>query len=134
MKGPILRIFQAIIVFTSIFIISTSLKIRNPIMVIMALFLIFIVFYNDIKNYFMGKAFDKVSVIKANAKLISKCIEVREQYVTSFHYLTFELDNGNRKVFHVEGETYNSILENESGTISYKEYNKHLLFLNFKRD
>ena len=68
------------------------------------------------------------------AKLISKSTAIRGGYVFAFYYFTFEMPDTSRKVFQVNGEQYNTVLENEMGDLIYKEHKTLKQFLNFKRN
>ena len=77
----------------------------------------------------------------AYATLISKHEEGRHAYfsngtttTTIKCFLTFELNNGERKVFNVKTNDFNSFIEYETGTLTYKEQGKHIYFVKFEPD
>lgn len=60
---------------------------------------------------------DKEEILKKYGKVISKRIFVRE-FTT--YYVTFELDSNERKEFHVSGEEYGLLVENDYGLLIFQ--------------
>ena len=84
--------------------------------------------------------------IKVPAKVIFKnstttstqeySAEIGANVVTTVHdvlAVTFETQEGRRLVFPVTQEQYSLYLENDTGILSYKEYDGQLIFINFER-
>jgi hypothetical protein len=53
--------------------------------------------------------------------------------VTNF-FITFELNDGRRMNFSVDAGQFNLIIENDTGTLTYKEQGNLLLFIDFRRN
>jgi len=66
------------------------------------------------------------------AKVVSKVLKVSGSYVETTYFVSFELSDGTRKNFPVNVNQYNSVKENEMGTLIYKEPKNDLLFIDFK--
>ena len=66
----------------------------------------------------------------AFVRILAKTLDVNAGYAT--HYVSFEFPDGARKNFQVNVEQYNSVVENETGTLTYKGFEKHLIFVNFQ--
>ena len=85
------------------------------------------VFFNIYRNTKAYKKEQKAPVLSSSAKLIDKNAFTVSAGETSFnnvppdYVLIFELADRSRKSFHVTQDIYVSILEDEEGTLQYKE-------------
>jgi hypothetical protein len=75
--------------------------------------------------------------IKVSVRVISKTTEVKKEYgknasVNTIYYISFQLSDGSRKNLTVDVSTYNTIMENEEGILTYKENNDKLHFVTFQ--
>ena len=52
--------------------------------------------------------------------------------VIMLHFISFEFPVGTRKNFQVNVNQYNSVTENETGTLTYKEHENDLMFIDFQ--
>ena len=71
-------------------------------------------------------------ILSSSAVLIEKIKE--DHRGSSDYFLNFELDNGERKLFKVNRETYAKYLQNEKGIITYKEKDNLVEFLSFEKE
>ena len=71
-----------------------------------------------------------------SAKVISKATKIGGSgaYISTKYFVTFEISNGNRKIFQSNLEQFNGVTENETGTLTYKEHENDLMFIDFKSD
>ena len=53
--------------------------------------------------------------------------------VITKHFVSFEF-NGHRKNFEVDVNQFNTIAENDSGMLTYKDFDNKLIFISFQRD
>ena len=53
--------------------------------------------------------------------------------VTTSYFISFEFTDGTRKNFQVDVNCYNTLLENDTGILTYKENGASLLFVGFQR-
>lgn len=67
-------------------------------------------------------------------KVISKVFKVSGSYshTRTNYFFSFEFPDGTRKNFPVDVKQYNSVAENETGTLIYKEHKNDLMFIDFK--
>ena len=77
---------------------------------------------------------DKAQETSEIAKVISKASKTDGSgaYVGSTFYVGFEISNGTRKNFKLNIRQYNSVMEGETGKLTYKEYKDALSFVDFK--
>ena len=72
------------------------------------------------------------------AKVISRTSEETSygkggRNVSTNYFIAFELPDGTRKNFEVKIDQYNTILEDETGTLTYRESGTYLFFGTFQR-
>lgn len=84
-----------------------------------------------ISNINRTAALAKLSALASPATLVEKTMEHRRHH--SLHFLVFELDDGNRKLFQVDRDTYAKVLESEKGILTYKEKGKLIEYISFAR-
>ena len=81
-------------------------------------FFIVSVFFTQIfKNVKEKNDNDKSEILKRPATVISKRIYVRN-FTT--YYVTFEFDNNERREFHVSGDEYGLLVENDYGLLTFQ--------------
>ena len=107
-------------------------------------FIVAILFGNIFAPKINGKALDKyindLPEIKASAKVISKNTSTGSQpafnhaqfVVVSVYDITFELAGKKRLCFKVGDAQFNTIVENDEGTLIYKEGGGQQYFLSFQ--
>ncbi len=78
----------------------------------LVIYLFVTVIYKGIKEKLSN---DKAEILKRYARLLDKRIHVRS---FTAYYVTFELDNGERKEFHVSGKDYGLLVENDYGLLT----------------
>ena len=83
---------------------------------------------------YRDRKLQKLPELVSSAKLVSKGTEIRGRHTITIYYLTFELPDNSRKTFKVSSDMYNSVLKNETGILTYKEQDKLIQFLDFKRN
>ncbi|MCL2013865.1 MAG: DUF2500 domain-containing protein [Oscillospiraceae bacterium] len=66
-----------------------------------------------------------------DVKVVAKSLDINSGFAS--HYISFEFFDGIRKNFRVDVNEYNKIIENETGTLTYKEIMNRLIFINFQR-
>jgi len=137
--------FGVILIVLSIYLMSTSLRIfsysnsssdflGNIIDVFLDLILLFIGIILIYAPIYRDRKLQKLPELVSSAKLVSKGTEIRGRHTITIYYLTFELPDNSRKTFKVSSDTYNSVLKNETGVLTYKEQDKLIQFLDFKRN
>jgi len=137
--------FGVILIVLSIYLMSTSLRIfsysnsssdflGNIIDVFLDLILLFIGIILISAPIYRDRKLQKLPELVSSAKLVSKGTEIRGRHTITIYYLTFELPDNSRKTFKVSSDTYNSVLKNETGVLTYKEQDKLIQFLDFKRN
>jgi|GEM_PF-3699604 len=137
--------FGVILIVLSIYLMSTSLRIfsysnsssdflGNIIDVFLDLILLFIGIILISAPIYRDRKLQKLPELVSSAKLVSKGTEIRGRHTITIYYLTFELPDNSRKTFEVSSDIYNSILKNETGILTYKEQDKLIQFLDFKRN
>ena len=84
---------------------------------------------------FKAMAFADAENIIASVKVISKTTKtsVTTGSGSTKHHIAFEFPDGTRKNFEIAVEVANTILEGESGTLTYRESGQHLFFVGFER-
>ena len=85
-------------------------------------------------SIYKDRALQKLPELVSSARLVSKGTEIRGRHTITIYYLTFELPDNSRKTFKVSSDIYNSVLKNETGVLTYKEQDKLIQFLDFKRN
>ena len=67
-------------------------------------------------------------------RVISKTSKTDGSYaiVSTSYFVSFEFPDGTRKNVSVDVNQYNSIAENEMGTLTYKEHKNDLMFIGFE--
>jgi len=85
-------------------------------------------------SIYRDRKLQKLPELVSSAKLVSKGTEIRGRHTITIYYLTFELPDNSRKTFKVSSDMYNSVLKNETGVLTYKEQDKLIQFLDFKRN
>ena len=82
---------------------------------------------------------DNLPEIKEQVKVVFKQDKQETQMVGANNYALhhtyfacFELLDGRQREFEVNCEQYNLISENETGTLTYKEYGDTLIFIDFQ--
>ena len=85
--------------------------------------------------WILNKKIKDLPILTESAKVISKNTSVTGSmyFVSTVHHVTFELANNTRKTLRTSAQFYGSILEGESGIVSYKEYKKFAQFIDFQR-
>ena len=78
------------------------------------------------------KAFKSASDMTALVKVVSRVVERQGRSLNAYH-IAFEFPDGARKSFEVKLDQYNTITENETGTLTYRESGKYLFFVSFDR-
>jgi len=137
--------FGVILIVLSIYLMSTSLRIfsysnsssdflGNIIDVFLDLILLFIGIILISAPIYRDRKLQKLPELVSSAKLVSKGTEIRGRHTITIYYLTFELPDNSRKTFKVSSDIYNSVLKNETGVLAYKEQDKLIQFLDFKRN
>ena len=74
----------------------------------------------------------KLPALTSKAILIEKIKE--DHRSSSIYYLSFELEDGNRKLFNVKRETYTKFLQDEKGIITYKEDDTLIELISFEKN
>jgi len=113
---------------------SSSDFLGNIIDVFLDLILLFIGIILISAPIYRDRKLQKLPELVSSAKLVSKGTEIRGRHTITIYYLTFELPDNSRKTFKVSSDTYNSVLKNETGVLTYKEQDKLIQFLDFKRN
>jgi len=113
---------------------SFSDFLRNIINVFFVLIFLFIGIILIYAPIYRDRKLQKLPELVSSAKLVSKGTEIRGRHTITIYYLTFELPDNSRKTFKVSSDIYNSVLKNETGALTYKEQDKLIQFLDFKRN
>lgn len=79
--------------------------------------------------------------IRISTKVVSKNIDRISEYdvlasqyaLVPVYNITFEASDGKRFTFQIDQNSYNQILENDTGILTYKENVDQLIFINFER-
>lgn len=79
----------------------------------------------------------------ASVKVVSKSSKIiyssgtprspRKVALYTLYFISFEFSDKGIKDFQVDDKTYNAILENDIGTLTFKEHNADTLFISFLR-
>jgi len=93
-------------------------------------FLIFLITLISVNR--KDKAFGSAPDMTAFVKVVSRVVE-RTGQTSNEYYIAFEFPDGTRKNFELKRDQYNSIVENEAGTLTYRESGKYLFFVSFQR-
>jgi len=72
----------------------------------------------------------KHPILITDAKVVSKVSGLG--VTATYFYVSFEFSDGTRENFSVFVNQYNSVVEGETGTLTYKKYKHHLKFIDFK--
>ncbi|MDR3345002.1 MAG: DUF2500 domain-containing protein [Oscillospiraceae bacterium] len=79
-------------------------------------------------------AFASSPNLSSKVKVISKLAQVTGgRYSTNLFVVAFEFPDGNRKNFPVDMANFSMIVENDIGTLTYKEQGTYLFFVSFQR-
>ena len=120
-------------------VVGEGLLYRNLFVLFISWFLIMLpitifAFYVTRPNA-METAVDSVHEVKVQAKAISKATKAHGSaaIMSTNYYISFEFNN-RRANFEVDVTQYNTILENEIGTLTYKEDGEEFIFVDFKRN
>ena len=75
--------------------------------------------------------------MSASVKVMSKTSEVSKELgrglpINTFYYISFLFSDGSRKNFNVNINTYNTIMENDTGILTYKQNGNVLFFIDFQ--
>ena len=139
--GVILGLFMVLLCIAVIISIAPIFaKITNEKVIEMLTFLIVVpiamsitfapVIVTFLKLKAMPEQKARVRVAEKNQYLISP-----GQGPYTRYYLTFEFPDGSRKSFRVKSlELLNTTVENDMGTLTYKEYGGEKMFISFVRD
>ena len=102
-----------------------------------ALLIISALIFNAIDN---GRNYARSSIVKTNATVVSRASEFRRSSgrtggrpLGGTHFLSFEFPDGTRKNFKVDVTQFNTIIENETGILTYRECGDWLRFVDFQR-
>ena len=81
------------------------------------------------------KKLDLSPTLTENAKVISKHTKVigSMYHTTTLYYITFELANRDKKTFQILDMLYGTMIEGETGILSYKERAKMIKFIDFRK-
>ena len=113
---------------------SAAFTLRTPMFFFLSLILLAILIFG-LHRYFARKiAFDSAYEKEVFVSVIAKTTKTAgSQYgVRTIYYISFSFPDGARKNFVVDVDTFNTLQENDIGMLTYKEYGKHLFFLDFE--
>jgi len=123
-----------IIAFVALMIIC---KDNDSALFILSWFALFLVWAFSVPFLLIKKAMKKANVSfenipeqTAKVRVFAKTLDIN--YGIATHFVSFEFNDGNRKNFQVDVNQYNSVAENETGTITYQEAETHLIFIKFQ--
>jgi hypothetical protein len=73
------------------------------------------------------------------ALVIAKTTEVSKEIgsaakINTIYYVAFQFSDGSRKNFNVDVNTFNTIAENDSGTLTYRQSGDSLFFVAYTRN
>ena len=94
------------------------LMVINPIIATVCLFIWGFV-YSIIRGGIVKKEIAELPVLSSYAVLVEKIKEDHRD--CSSYFLTFELEDGSRKLFRVQRDVYAEFSENEKGVLTYKQ-------------
>jgi len=148
-------IFFIIVAAIAVFVIFTVLEIRQESrgvlmlwgggITIAILILGLVVVTPILSHRFYSNYYDKLPKFTARARVISKATNtsggrtsstgysVYTSEIVSEHFVSFEFNNRRENVY-VDVSWYNTLVENETGVLSYKETDEEFIFIDFKRD
>jgi hypothetical protein len=90
------------------------------------LLVIFASIMNGIRTWMSNNA---SPILTVPAKVIGKRTETsggsNESHVSTYYSITFQLENGERREFHVTGHEYGLLIETDSGLLTYQGTRYH---------
>lgn len=117
----------SLLIFATIFVIAVCIRNLHmfycSIMGFAACFVIIPIYRNYVIN--------SLPTAQVLATVISKYTKMSGQFTITVYYITFELDDGARKVFPVTTEVYGLMQEGDSGVLNFRELGKLKKFISF---
>ena len=100
--------------------------------------LVFFFYFSAFLSFYFMFYFSREIKLAKLPALTSKVIlieKIKEDHrSSSIYYLSFELEDGKRKLFNVKRETYTKFLQDEKGIITYKEDDTLIELISFKKN
>ena len=103
---------------------------------IMIIFFYLVITFPALKRKKQIEAARKTPAIIASATVISRDTQIRtyrQSRANSHHFVSFELESGERLSFEVSMADYNIVTEGELGVLTYYEHNGIRVFESFDR-